>query len=139
LLLRAGDVLTSMQERREFGAVVPLSSERVGLEYSFESPMRVTCSIPDFGEMFKVAGYVAFVPGDRDGFDVGKVLVQRGTSDTGVLSDPGHGHRCQTVRGHQRRRGVQGRVANRVAVRLDRSFHSFGTSAVYGPDSLFGP
>jgi hypothetical protein len=36
LLLRWGDVLTSMQEWGEFGAVVLVGNERVGLQHSFE-------------------------------------------------------------------------------------------------------
>ena len=70
--------------------------------------------------MFEVAGDLTFVPGDQDRFDVGEVLVQRRASDAGLLGDLRHRHRPQPVLGHQRRRGVEGRVAHRAAVRLDR-------------------
>ena len=57
--MRSGDVLTSMQERRELGAVMLVGNERVG-----------TARLgPDFGEMLEVAGDLTFVPGHQDRFD----------------------------------------------------------------------
>ena len=73
LLLRSDDVLTSMQECREFDAefdaVVLVGNERVSFEYSFESLASVASLVPDFGEMFEVAGDLTFVPGEQDRFD----------------------------------------------------------------------
>ena len=63
---------------------------------------------------------MTFVPSDQDRFDIGVVLVQRRTSDAGLFGDLRHRHRSQPVLGHQRRGGVQGRVAHFTAVRLDR-------------------
>ena len=70
--------------------------------------------------MFEVASDLKFVPGEQDRFDVWEVLVQRRTSDTGLLGNLRHRHRPQPVLGHQRRSGVQDRVAHRAAVRLHR-------------------
>jgi hypothetical protein len=72
LLLRPGDVLTSMQERREFGAVVlaVVGDEGVGLQHSFEPLASVAGLVPDFGEMFEVASDVTLVPGEQDRFDI---------------------------------------------------------------------
>jgi hypothetical protein len=70
LLLRSGDVLTSMQECREFGAVVLVGNERVGLEHRFEPLASVAILVPDFVERFEVAGDLTFVAGDQDRFDV---------------------------------------------------------------------
>jgi hypothetical protein len=77
LLLRPGDVLVSMQERRECGAVVlaVMGDEGIGLQYSFEPLTSAASPVPDFGEMFEVAGDMAFVPGEQDRFDVWEVLV----------------------------------------------------------------
>ena len=86
LLLRPGDVLTSMQECREFGAVVlaVVGDEGVGLQHSFE-PLGSTASlVPEYGEMFEVAGDMTFVPSKQDRFDVWEVLVQRRTADAGA-------------------------------------------------------
>ncbi len=60
LLLRLGDVLTSMQERHEFGAVVlaVVGDQRVRLEHRFEPFASVAWSVSEFGEMFEVAGDV---------------------------------------------------------------------------------
>ncbi len=131
LLLRSGDVLTSMQECREFGAVVLVGNERVGLEYSFEPLASVASLVPDFGKMFEVVGDLTFVPGDQDGFDAWEVLVERRTSDAGLLSDLRHRHRRQSVLGHQPCSGVQGRVAHGAAVRLDRLVPHLRHTSVY--------
>jgi hypothetical protein len=116
LLLCSGDVLTSMQKCREFGAAVlaVLRDERVGLKHRFEPLASVAGSVSDFGEMFAVAGDVTFVPGEQDSFNVWEVLVQRRTSDAGVLGDLRHRHRRQPVLGHQCPSGVQDRFAHRV-------------------------
>ncbi len=122
LLLRPVDVLTSMQECREFGAVVlaVVGDERVGLEHRFEPLASVAGKVAEFGEMFEVAGDVTLVPGEQDRFDVWEVLIQRRTSDAGPLGDLRHRHRRQPVLGHQRPSGIQDRLAHRAAVRRDR-------------------
>ena len=71
LLLRFGEVLTSMHERREFRAVGSLvGHQRVGLEHRCEPLASVASSVPDLGETFEVAGDLTVVPGDQDRFDV---------------------------------------------------------------------
>ena len=86
LLLRPGDVLTSMQECRELGAVVPavVGDERIGLEHCFEPLAGVAGLVPELAEMFEVAGDATLVPGEQDRFDVWEVLVQRRTVDAGA-------------------------------------------------------
>jgi len=76
--------------------------------------------VSDLGELGEVLGDLAFVPGKQDRLHVREVLVQRRSADAGVLGDLGHRHRGQPVLGHQGRGGVQGGVAHRAAVRLDR-------------------
>ncbi len=100
LPLRPGDVFPSMQKGREFGAVVLVGHERERLEHSFDPLAGGTGPIPDFGEMFEVAGDLAFVPGDQYRVDVGKVLVQRRPPYSGVSGDLGHGDRGQPALGH---------------------------------------
>ncbi len=77
LLLRPGDVLTSMQERREFGAIVlaVVGDEGIGLQHSFEPLGSAARLVSEFGEIFEVAGDVTFVPGEQDLFDVWEVLI----------------------------------------------------------------
>ena len=92
LLLRSGDVHTSMQECSEFGAGVLMGKalvgeERVGLKHSFELLSSAYGLVSDFGEMFEVTGDLTFVPGEQNRFDVWKVLVQRCTSNAGLLGD----------------------------------------------------
>lgn len=100
MLLRSDDMFTSMQECREFGAVVLMGNERVGLEHRLESLASVAASVSDFGELFEVAGDLTFVPGGQDGFDARKVLAQRRASDAGLCSNLRHRHRRQPVLGH---------------------------------------
>jgi hypothetical protein len=123
LLLRSGHLLVSMQERREVGIVVPaglVGDDGVGLEHGFEPLASSASPVPDFGEMFEVAGDLTFVPGEQDRFDVRELLVQRRASDAGLLGDPRHRHRPQPVLGHQRPGGLHDRLMHRTAVRLDR-------------------
>jgi len=119
VLLGSGDVLASMQECGEFGAVVLVVNERVGLEYSLQTLASVASLVAKLGELFEVAADLTFVPGDQDRFDVWEVLVQRRTSDARLRGDLRHRHRPQPVLCHERRGGVHGRVADRAAVRLD--------------------
>jgi len=69
LLLRSGDLLTSMHEWGEFGAVVLVGDERVGLQHSFEPLTSVASLVPDLDEMLEVAGELTFVPGNQDRFE----------------------------------------------------------------------
>ena len=87
MLLRPGDVLASMQECGEFGAVVLVVNERVGLEYSLQALASFASLVAELGELLEVAADLTFVPGDQDRFDVWEVLVQRRTSDGSFAAD----------------------------------------------------
>jgi hypothetical protein len=80
VLLGSGDVLASMQECREFGAVVLMGNEGEGLEHGFEPLASAASLAPKLGKLFEVDGDVTFVPGDQDRFDIGEVLY-RATAD----------------------------------------------------------
>lgn len=123
LMLRSGDLLVPMEERSEFGVVMPaglVGDEGVRFEHGFQPLASVAGLLPDFGEILEVAGDLMFVPGAQDRFDVWEVLVQGRASDAGLLGDLRHSHRPQPVFGHQRRSGVQDRVAHLATVSLDR-------------------
>jgi hypothetical protein len=67
LVLRSGEVLISMQEFREFGAVLfaVMNDECVGLEHGFEPIAGVTGLVPDLGEVLEVmepAAWLVLVP-----------------------------------------------------------------------------
>ena len=70
LLLRPGDVFTSMQERRELRAVVLVGNQGVGLEHSFETVPSVAGAVSDLDETFEVAAHLTFVASEHDRFDV---------------------------------------------------------------------
>jgi hypothetical protein len=113
--------LAPVQKYREFSAMGPLvGHQRVSLKHGFEPPGDVTGLVPDACEMLQVAADLALVPGDQDGLNVGKVLIQRRPPDAGLRGDLRHRHRRQPMLGHQPRRSIQGRVAHRTAVLLDR-------------------
>jgi len=120
VLLRSSDVLTSVQECRELGAVMLAGDEGVGLEHGFEPLACVPGPVADFSEKFEMRGHLTFVPGNQDRLDAREVLVQRRASDARLLGDLRHRHRPQPVLGHERRSRVHGRVAHLAAVRLDR-------------------
>ncbi|TIX20498.1 MAG: hypothetical protein E5V34_15245, partial [Mesorhizobium sp.] len=69
MVLRLDDVFASMQACGEFGAMVLLRNERVGLKYGLQPLTGVASLVPDCNEMFEVTGDLAFVPGDEDRFD----------------------------------------------------------------------
>ena len=80
LLLRSGDVRTSMQECSEFGAGVLMGKalvgkERVSLEHRFEPLASGASPLPDFSEIVEMAGDLVFVPGEHDRCYVWEVLV----------------------------------------------------------------
>src|SRR5262249_31414354 len=87
VLLRSGDVLTSMQECRKLGVVVLVENERECLEHGFEPVTRVASLMSELGEMFEVAAHQTLMPCEQDRFDVCEVLVQRRTTDAGLLGD----------------------------------------------------
>ena len=93
-LLRMSDVLVSMQKYFKFRGVALVSNERVGIEHSFEALAGAANSISERSEMFEVARDVTFVPRDQDRFHVWVVLVQRRTSDAGLLGNLRHRHRA---------------------------------------------
>src|SRR5205823_9338305 len=64
LLVRSGDVLTSMQECRELGAVVLVGNERVGFEHGLEALGSRARPVADFSELFEMAGDLSLVPGE---------------------------------------------------------------------------
>ena len=70
MLLRSGDVLASMQECGEFGAVVLLGNERIRLEHGFQPLAGVTRLVADLSELFEVSGDLTFVPGNQDRLDI---------------------------------------------------------------------
>jgi len=86
LLLGAGDVGPSMQQRGQVAAVMFVDDQCIGLQHRLEPRASVTSPVPDLGELCEVAGDLALVPGEKDRFHVREVLVQRGPADAGVAS-----------------------------------------------------
>lgn len=121
VLFGSADVLAAVQHRGEVGVVALVGDLGVGGEDGFEAPGRAAAGmVAHLGQVVQVFCDVAFVPGQEDGFDVWEVFVERGAADAGLLGDLGHGHGGEAVRGDQRGRGVHGRFAHGVAVRVDR-------------------
>jgi hypothetical protein len=103
VLLGSGNVLVPMQERREFGiavAVVLVGNEGESFEHGFKLLAGIASLVPDFDEIFEVASDLTLVPGEQDRFDVCEILIQRRTSDAGLLCDLRHRHRQQPVPGY---------------------------------------
>lgn len=73
LALGSYDLLVSMEERREFGLMVPAGvagDEGVGLEDRFEPLVSIGGLVPDFGEVCEVSRDLTLMPGVQDRFDV---------------------------------------------------------------------
>src|SRR5262249_5515723 len=71
-------------------------------------------------ELLEVVRELTLVPGDEDGLDVGEILVERGTTDSGAFGDARHGECEWTLLGDEvGGRGEDG-VVHLLAVRVDR-------------------
>jgi hypothetical protein len=114
VLLGSGDVLASIQQCRELAAVVLVGNQRVGVEHGFEALAGAARAVPDFDELFEVAGDLTLVPGDYDRFDVWEVLVQRRSPDAGRLRDA-TSTSCKTVGTHVQMPRARYRVASAQA------------------------
>lgn len=74
----------------------------------------------DLGQQFEVVADLVVVPGPKDLFDAGEVLVDGRTADSGLVGDLGHGDVQRTAFGCESGGSLQDRVANLTAMRLDR-------------------
>ena len=74
--------------------------EPIGLEDGTEPLTGVAGLVPDVLKMLKVTGDLALVPGQQDRLDVGKVLVEGRSPDTGPLGYLRHRHRRRSLLGH---------------------------------------
>jgi hypothetical protein len=70
--------------------------------------------------MFEVPTDLTFMPGSQDRLDIGKVLVKRGSADTGLLSYLRHRDGSESLLGYERDGGVLDRLAHLLSVGLDR-------------------
>lgn len=123
VVVGVGDVRALMQGQRDLGVVVAVclvADGGVGVEDDLESRSGVVVFVSYLGEHREVASDLAFVPGEEDRFDVGEVLVERGSSDAGVFGDARHRDREQAIVGDERRGGVEHRVADLAPVLVDR-------------------
>jgi hypothetical protein len=127
VLLRLGDALTSMQERREFGGVVPavVGDEGVGFQHGFEPLTSVADLVPQFGEVFEVAGDLTFVPGEQDLLYSVARPMPAFSAIRDIVTDVSPYSATSAA--------VVPRIASRTARRCSSivSFHSFGTTQVY--------
>ena len=106
-----------------------VSCECVGLQNGMETVDWVSNAIPRGEELFEVNGDLTFMPGEKDGLDIGEVFVQRRSPDTGGLRDAGHCHRKETVFGDQHGGCGQDRIVDFASVGFDR----------LGPELWHGP
>jgi hypothetical protein len=130
LLLCAGEVRPPMQEGGQFGAGMlvgeaVVGDERVGLQHRLEPLARVAGLVAEFGELGRVGGDLAFVPGNQDRFDVWEVLVERRSAICDIVTDS---RPCLLTSA-----AVVSRIASRTAARCAWmvSSHSLGTPPVY--------
>lgn len=136
----SGNMPAMVQQDGEFGAVMLIRDPRVSIQYGFEPLGRVAGSVPDPGQLFKMAGDLAFVPSGHDRIDIRKVFVKRGPSDADRLGDLGHRHRGKPVPMHEACSRLQRRSPYGIAVgryRLVPQFgHTFSLGCAVRPGSI---
>src|SRR5690606_19269890 len=117
------DLRVAVQEGRQTTFVMTsgvVRGEGEGPQYRLELFTGVRALIADLDQVLEVVADLALVPGEQDRLDIGKVLVQRGAPDPGVLGDLRHRHRRESAFCDQCRGGVQHGGAYGGAVRVDR-------------------
>ena len=119
-MLRSSDVLASVQQRGELGAVLLVGNERERLEHCFKALHSPIGLVSDFCELVEMAGDLTFVPREENRLDICEVLVERRTADAGFLGDLRHRHRSQPVLRGESGGCLQDRFAHLTPVRLDR-------------------
>ena len=90
VLLGASHVASSVEEGGHVVVVMPVLYESERLDDSLEPLYGRTALVPERGELLEVSGDLALMPGEKDRFDVGEVLVQRGPTNAGLLGDLRH-------------------------------------------------
>lgn len=124
LILDVLDVTILVDECGQVGATAVscalVQDGRQGSQHGCQCPSRVAGVITQPLELREVVGRMALVPGHKDGFYVGEVLVERGSADAGPLGDLGHGDSAKSVFGDELGSGVQDCVDDLAPVRLDR-------------------
>ena len=118
-----GDLVAPVQECGQFGVAVPLrlmSDVGVRPQDGFQAEIGVGMPLGDCSELTEVGVNLPLVPRVQDGFDVWEVLVQGGSSDAGLFGDLRHRHPEQPVLVHEDGGGGHDRLANLLAVRVDR-------------------
>ena len=94
--------------------------ECVRHQHSRDPRDRIASLVSKTGEMFQMAADLPLVPGDQNRFDIREIFVQRRAATSRLFGDLRHRHGRQPMLGYQRRSGVDGRIAHRAAVHLDR-------------------
>jgi hypothetical protein len=122
VLFGVGHVRVAVHYRSELGvavAAVVVEDQCVGLQHGGEA-LGGTCFVAYGGELVEVVGDLSLVPGKEDGLDIWKVLVERGSANAGLLSDPRHRHRQQPVLSNEGGGRVEHGVAHLAPMGLDR-------------------
>lgn len=102
LPVRVVDVLAPVQKRGQVGVVRPAVVHLgVGLQDGLDPLTGVSRLIPHVGELRQMPADLALVPGEKDRFDVGEVLVQGRAADAALRRDLRHRDRGQPLNGGQ--------------------------------------
>src|SRR5262245_33499878 len=79
LVVRAGNVFPTMEERCELGPMALMGDQRERLEHCLEPLDGVAGSIANRCQLLQVARHLSLVPRDQDCLDIREILVKRRT------------------------------------------------------------
>lgn len=108
-----------MEKRRQPVAVTLGGEAGEFPQYGRETFGGVAISSDYGSKLVEVTSDLALVPGREHRFDVGEVLVERGTSDPSQLGDLRHRHGAKPALGYESASGGENRVVHGLPVRLD--------------------
>ena len=123
LALRIGNLLVAMKEvDKRLIVMGPELGAQAGVrrEHRNQSLGRITRLLGNGRQQVEVASHLPLMPGNQDCLDVREVLVEGRAANTGFLRNLGHRHPAQAMLAQDCGCAVQGRLAHRMTVGVDR-------------------
>jgi len=113
-------MLATVQKSRQFGTVSLVRYICISLKHRVKPRLGVAGVIANMLKMTEVPLYVTLVPGQKDGIEVRKILIERRPTDAGTLCNTRHRYRGNARFRDKRSRGVKGCIADSPAMLVDR-------------------
>ena len=119
MLPSSGHVFALVEEYGQLRPEMFVVHARVRFEHGPKPVVGGPSNMRERDESLEVPANLALVPRCEDCLDTREVLVQRRATDARTVCDFGHRDRSQAALFHERRRGLENRVAHGAAMAID--------------------